>query len=253
MNCVGYVRISSLDQLSNTSIANQKQKIEAYANAKGYTLKGVFEDTCSGATTKRDGLEKLRSRLEDGDINLVIVLKVDRIARSTIDGLTLIKEWHSKNISFISINENIETTTAIGESFLSLLLVFATLERQIIKERLVSGKNHKLQSGARVNGNLLGYRWLNGEFVVNEDEAKLVETAFKMASKGSSCAEIADHLNGLGATTKRNSRFSYHSIYRMLQNPIYAGQGMMYKGKLLPTTIKPIVSKYLWKKAISQK
>ncbi len=180
-------------------------------------------------------------------------MKVDRLVRSTLAGLQLIKEWHSKNISFVSINENIETASAIGESFLSLLLVFAQLERKIIGERLAAGREQRIKTGHRVCGNLLGYSWVNGAFVVNEDEAKLVETAFKMASRGSSCAEIADHLNGLGATTKRNNQFTYHSIYRMLQNPIYAGQGMVYKSKLLPSSIRPIVSKYLWKKAISKK
>ena len=138
MKAVGYIRVSTSEQADNgISLDNQKHKIETWANLKDLDLVEVISDEgLSGKNLKRDGIKRLIQLIETRQIDSVIVYKLDRLSRKTKDLLYLFEDVFNKyNINFYSLNENIDTTTATGKFFLTLMGGLAQMERDLISER----------------------------------------------------------------------------------------------------------------------
>jgi DNA invertase Pin-like site-specific DNA recombinase len=125
----GYARVSSVTQ----SFDGQ---IEAL-RATGCTE--VFAEKFTGkAATDRKQLQALLVKTQRGDV--IIVTKIDRFARSTLDLLAMLKDLEARGVGFRSLGEPmIDTTSAHGELMLTLLGAFATFERRVIRERCAEG------------------------------------------------------------------------------------------------------------------
>lgn len=129
----GYARVSTKLQAKdgNSLEAQEKQLQEA-----GATL--IYKDAFTGTKADRPELDKLMHLLKDGD--RVIVTKLDRLARSTEDGLNLIKRWHEQGISIHVLNMGLIDNTPSGKLILTVMLAFAEFERDMICERTREGK-----------------------------------------------------------------------------------------------------------------
>lgn len=104
---VGYARISSDSQIENTSITEQKERIEAYAKSQGWKLERIFVDEgFTGSTDDRDGYKEMLEYIKkpDNEVSAIIVVKADRIHRSLKNLLILIEDVLEPNgIAFISV------------------------------------------------------------------------------------------------------------------------------------------------------
>lgn len=123
----GYARVSTLEQ-------NLDMQIDALQNAG---CEKIFEEKMTGKRNDRPELNKLLDQLRSGDT--LIVYKLDRLGRSTFKLLELVDEFEKKGIEFISIKDNIDTSTAIGKAMFRMLAVLAEMERDIIAERTQEG------------------------------------------------------------------------------------------------------------------
>lgn len=123
----GYARVSTIEQ----DVAIQR---EALTKA-GCTV--IREEKISGTTINRPELLTLLQFLRRGDT--LVVLRVDRLARDTHDLLTIVKDLESRGVALMIIGQNIDTRTATGKAFLSMLAVFAEFETNIRKERQLAG------------------------------------------------------------------------------------------------------------------
>ncbi|MFH1863492.1 MAG: recombinase family protein [bacterium] len=138
MKAIGYIRVSTSEQANEgISLDNQRYKIKTYADLKNLDLVEIISDEgISGKDLKRPGVEKLIHLIKSKKINSVIVYKLDRLTRKTKDLLYLFEDIFNKNnIHFYSLNENIDTTTAQGKFFLTLMGGMAQMERDLISER----------------------------------------------------------------------------------------------------------------------
>jgi len=124
-----YIRVSSIDQ-------NEDRQIIA-ANEMKVTQDCIFIDKQSGKNTKRPELQRLLSVVEKGDS--ITVEAISRFARNTRDLLSLIDELQEKGVEFISLKENIDTTTPTGKFMLTILGAVAELEREYILQRQAEG------------------------------------------------------------------------------------------------------------------
>lgn len=126
---IGYVRVSTDDQ--TTSL--QKDALIKY----GIDDRNIFEDKVSGSKDKRIGLEKALKFLKEGDT--LVVWKLDRLGRSLAHLIEIITTLKNRNVSFVSITEGMDTTTASGELFFHIFGALAQFERSLIQERVNAG------------------------------------------------------------------------------------------------------------------
>ena len=139
MSTYGYIRVSSTDQ-------NEDRQLIAMKTAK-VPQNNVFIDKQSGKNTKRPELQRLLSVLKTGDS--VTVEAISRFARNTRDLLSLIDKLNEKGVEFISLKENIDTTTPTGKFMLTILGAVAELEREYILQRQAEGISAAKLRGVR--------------------------------------------------------------------------------------------------------
>lgn len=128
---VGYMRVSSIDDRQNVDL--QRDALIA----AGVDERHLHSDKASGARDDRPGLKSCLADLRSGDY--LIVWKLDRLGRSLPHLLSIINDLKSRGISFRSLTEQMDTTTAQGELFFSLLGALAQYERSLTQERVNAG------------------------------------------------------------------------------------------------------------------
>ena len=134
MNIYGYGRVSGKIQIKNNSFADQeKQMREKYGDALKF-----YKEQYTGSTTDRPVLNEVMGMLESGDI--FVVTKLDRLARTTLEGLELIQKLFSMGVTVHILNIGILENTSMGQFFITCLLAVAELERVMIIERMMSGR-----------------------------------------------------------------------------------------------------------------
>jgi DNA invertase Pin-like site-specific DNA recombinase len=124
---IGYARVSTEDQ-------NAQLQIDALEAAG--CLK-VFTDKASGALAKRTQLDKMLEQLRPDDV--VVVWRLDRLGRSLKNLIDLAKDLADRGVGFRSLSETIDTTTANGRLFFSIMGALAEFERDLIRERTNAG------------------------------------------------------------------------------------------------------------------
>lgn len=129
----GYARVSTkLQETDGNSLEAQEEQLRASGAVE------IYRDTFTGTKAERPELERLKRKLVAGD--KVIVTKLDRLARSTEDGLSLIKEWAEQGISIHVLNMGLIDHTPTGKLILTVMLGFAEFERDMIVERTQEGR-----------------------------------------------------------------------------------------------------------------
>jgi len=124
---IGYARVSTDEQKEDAQLDALK-KIEC---------ERVFIEKCSGKSKNRPELERMMDTLREGDV--VIVQRLDRLGRSLKDLIELLDNFKNNGVQFISLNEKIDTTTAIGELAFHMIGSIAQFERRLISERTKAG------------------------------------------------------------------------------------------------------------------
>ena len=135
-----YVRVSTEHQRENYSIAEQTDRLTAFCAAKDITIGRIYTDGgYSGGTLRRPATAGYAVPSPEYDV--VIVYKLDRLSRSQKDTLLLIEDYFlAKQVDFISVCENFDTSTPLGRAMIGMLSVFAQLEKEQITERFTMGR-----------------------------------------------------------------------------------------------------------------
>ncbi len=154
MKAVGYIRVSTEQQVQEgVSLESQKAKIEAYCSLKEMNLIEIIEDAgVSAKNLKREGMKRILDICKKKKCDAVIVLKLDRMFRSTIDALQTTKLFSKHGVAFHSIQETIDTDSAMGKFFFSLLSSIAELERNTISDRTKQALEYKRLNGEKTGG-----------------------------------------------------------------------------------------------------
>lgn len=144
-----YYRISTRDK---QSIDMQKKSIHDYCDREHIQIVKEYEDIGqSGKKESRPGFDAMLNDMRQGLFNCIVVYKLDRIGRSLSHLVKLFEEFRNKDISFISVTQNINTSTPEGRMFLHMLMVLAEYERELIVNRINDGL-----AEARSKGTILG-------------------------------------------------------------------------------------------------
>ena len=239
-----YPRVSTTEQATEGhSIGEQIERLEKYCDAMGWTIYKAYTDPgYSGASLDRPGLQALIKDVKAGKVDKVLVYKLDRLSRSQKDTLYLIEDVFLKNnTDFVSITENFDTSSPFGIAMIGILSVFAQLEREKIKERMLMGREARAKKGfySPSKNILIGYDYVDGLLQVNPYEKMIVNEVFDLFNAGTQIRTIAGIMNKKGLS---HSFGEWHdiSVKRVLQNRHYIGE-VKYQKKWYPGIHTPIV------------
>lgn len=231
-----YARVSSTEQAEEGySIHEQRRVLKEYCDKHGYDVYDEYVDSgISGKNiTGRPEVQRLLRDAEDRKFDIVIVWKMNRLARKSLDLLSIVDKLSSKNIAFRSYMESYETETPSGKLQFQMMAAIAEYERNNIAENVKMGMKARAMEGRWNGGVVLGYdivevpgdnkKRRNTSLVINEAEAEIVRLIFTMYIQGHGYKYITSHLNRLGYKTKRKKDFSVGSIQGVISNPVHAG------------------------------
>jgi len=136
MKAALYARVSSRDQ---KTIPDQLADLRDYCERRGWTIAGEYFEKESGARDTRPRRYELLQAAFQNTFDVVVVWKLDRWSRSTLDALLSLAELNARNIAFVSTTEGLDFTTPFGRAMAGMLAVFAQLERETTLERVRSG------------------------------------------------------------------------------------------------------------------
>jgi DNA invertase Pin-like site-specific DNA recombinase len=209
MTTIGYCRVSTEDQArEGISLDNQKSKIEAYCHLKDLNLSEIVEDAgLSAKNLKRPGVQKVLRLARKKKISAVVVYKLDRIFRSTMDALETTKMFERHGVSFHSIEETLDTQSAMGRFFFTLTAALAEMERRIIGERTMAALSHKRKKNEKTGGDVpYGYDLSPGGILIKNDaEQKVIRLIRRLHRDGYSLRKICRELEREGHLTKRGN------------------------------------------------
>ncbi|HMN42253.1 MAG TPA: recombinase family protein [Phycisphaerales bacterium] len=189
---IGYVRVSTTEQgVSGLGLAAQRSAIEAACSQRGWTLAGVEEDIASGKSTNgRHGLARAIQRIEGGEAEALIVTKLDRLARSSLDFANHLDRARRAGWSLVILDLGLDTASTIGQFTASVMAAVAELERAMIGDRTRQALAEAKKRGTRL-GRPDRYR------VTEEVRCRVVTER----AEGRSLRAIADGLTSDGIPT----------------------------------------------------
>jgi DNA invertase Pin-like site-specific DNA recombinase len=204
---IGYARVSTGDQ-------NYGLQLDALRKAG---CEPILPEKASGkAGIERPVRDRILRDLGRGDT--LTVWKLDRLGRSIIELQAIVADLERRGVKFRSLTESIDTSTAQGRLFFTLLAAFAEFERAQIVERTKAGKAARVAGGLHPGGPRT-YGFAVDRSTVVDDEAKVLADAAAKVLDGGSLARLVDTLNALQVPAKRGGTWNETTLRRMLLNP----------------------------------
>lgn len=240
-----YKRVSTNEQAKEGySLDEQERKCRAAIESKGWTCTHVYEDAgISGGTMERKDLQAMIADIERGNVDVVVIWKLDRLSRRQRDTLTIIEDILMANdVALMSLNETLDTSTPWGRAMIGILSSFNQMELENIRERMTMGRNSKAHKGDYAGGRVpFGYKAVEKQLVIEPKEAEIVRFIYDQYAAQSTYKQIAAELTKrryLGRSGKPiststiqsilNNERTYHGYYR------YGKDGEWVKGQHEP-------------------
>jgi site-specific DNA recombinase len=244
VRCALYTRKSTEEGLEQefNSLDAQREAGEAYVasqKGEGWTCLPIRYDDggFTGGNMERPALRRLLSDIEAGQVDAVVVYKVDRLSRSLLDFARMMATFDQRQVSFVSVTQQFNTATSMGRLVLNVLLSFAQFEREIISERTRDKIAATRRKGKWTGGSpILGYDVdPNGtRLVVNAEEAERVRAIFALYLEQQALVPVVEELERRAWVNKcwltraghrrGGLRFTKTNLHRLLTNVCYAGQ-----------------------------
>ncbi len=253
--CAVYTRKSCEDglELEYNSLDAQYDSAVSYIRsqaANGWRLveKRYDDGGFSGGNTNRPALRQLLADIEAGEIDIVVVYKIDRLSRSLCDFTDLSRTFERHGVSFVSVTQQIDTSCPAGRMLLNILMTFAQFEREMtsdrIKDKMLATRRRGMWTGGYAP---YGYRIENKRLVVDPERAEAVRFVFRRYAETGSPKTVAAEVTERFGARADGVEWTTGNVYRTLRNCIYAGMmphkrtGQTFKGQH-----EPIVDESLW-------
>ena len=261
MRAAIYCRRSVSDDSAFTSIDAQREACEAYVASQkhaGWTLINArYEDMgFSGGNLARPAMTQLLADVKAGMIDIIVVHKVDRLSRSLIDFSRIADLLQSVDASFVSVTQQIDTSTPHGKLLMNQLLLFAEFERDMIADRTRTKMAAARKKGKHVGGMpVLGYDIVEKQLVINEEEAERVRAIYGLYLELRTVRKVVAEVNRRGWKTKRHTtakrvwggkNWTVGTLHRLLANVTYTGK-IKYGDAIHPGEHEAIIDPALWK------
>src|SRR5262249_1796505 len=209
MQAIGYVRVSTVRQADHgVSLEAQEAKIRAMATIHSAELVEVIVDGGESAKSlNRPGLQRLLALINAGQVQAVIVAKLDRLTRSVKDLCHLLELFEKRKVALISVAESLDTASASGRLVITIMAAVSQWEREAIGERTRDALRHKRSQGHRVGNIPFGCRLAADGQHLEPDAAEqaALQEIRRLRQQGTSLRGIAAALNGRAYRTRRGT------------------------------------------------
>jgi len=222
MKAIGYARVSTDKQADRgVSLEAQAEKIRAMAVVHNANLFDIIVDVGESAKSlNRPGMARLLALVDAGEVQTVIIAKLDRLTRSVKDLCTLLERFERRSVALISVAESLDTGCAAGRLVLNIMTAVSQWEREAIGERTRDALSHKRSNGERVGNIPFGSRLADdGEHLEPDplEQAALTEIR-RLRTEGTAMRTIAANLNQRAYQTRRGTPWSLESVARVLKS-----------------------------------
>lgn len=269
IRCAIYTRKSSEEGLEQSfnSLDAQREASEAFIASQrheGWRLLTTRYDDggYSGGTMERPALKQLLEDVAANKIDVIVVYKVDRLTRSLADFAKIVEALDAREVSFVSVTQQFNTTTSMGRLTLNILLSFAQFEREVTGERIRDKVSASKRKGMWMGGNVpLGYDVRNRKLIVNAKEADLVRDIFNLYLELGCVSKLKIRMDEQGSKSKARTSaagtksggkpFARGGLYKILNNRIYLGE-ISHKGNHYPGEHDSIIHRQLWDRVQAQ-
>jgi DNA invertase Pin-like site-specific DNA recombinase len=209
------------------SLDAQEERIRAYCAMMQLELVEVIrEEGVSGARPLglRPGGERLLKAIATGQAQHVVALKLDRLFRDAEDALSQTKAWDRAGVALHLVDmggQTINTASAMGRFFLSMMASFAELERNLIAERTAAALQHKKANRRAYAPTPYGFKRIGERLEADEREQAILARIFEAHRSGKSLNAIARELDADGVPTKQGGRWSAATVRYILRNNLH--------------------------------
>lgn len=233
LRVAAYARVSTGSEDQLVSLETQIKHYESYIKTNPtWEFAGLYYDEGITGTKKEKRPELLRmiTDCEHRKIDLIVTKSISRFARNTMDCLGLVRKLTKLGISVYFESENINTGSMESELMLSILSGLAEGESASIAENNKWSIQKRFQNGTyKIGCSPYGYNAVNGELVINEQQAEIVRLIFSEALSGKGTHKIAKELNAKGLKGKNGGRWTSSTIRGMIGNEKYIGDAIFQK------------------------
>jgi DNA invertase Pin-like site-specific DNA recombinase len=263
--CAIYIRVSTemqAKQQSSTLDSQTKYCKKFLSLHPDWELTDVYrEEGVSGTTLNRPQFQRLLNDVRQKKFDLLLVNDIDRLGRNLKDFLNVWQIFDENQVKFISINQNLDTTSIMGKALIQLLMVFAELESNMTKQRTTQKRRYDVvEKGRWIGGRVpVGYDYDKKTKLlsINQKDADFVRLVFKLYLQRQSMWKVVDTLNIQGYRTKPfttkdqpkgNLPINQNYINRILKSKLYAGF-VPYKETWHQGTHPAIISEEIYNKS----
>jgi DNA invertase Pin-like site-specific DNA recombinase len=260
MQAIGYIRISRVGGRSGESFISpdvQRERIAAYATAHGHTIVDYVTDKDqSGGTMDRPGFARALGMIESGKADGLIVAKLDRFSRTLKGALDTIADLRESGAELVSVAEQFDTTTPMGNAMLSITLVFAEMTRDQITADWATSREKAIERGVYVSKHVpLGYRRVDAigpsgrrvamPLQIDPEAAERVRAGFAARARGVGLSECSRIMGLVSPTT--GQAVPQTAMY-ILRNRAYLGESR-HGDYVNPAAHEPIVGRDVFEQA----
>ena len=228
-----YCRVSTGTDEQHVSLETQKSHYEELINANpDWQFAGLYYDEGISGTSKekRPALKRMVEDCRAGKIDRILVKSLSRFARNTADCLELTRKLLDLGVTIYFEKENLDTGSMESELLLSIMSNLAESGSVSMSENYKWGVRHRFENGTfKIGYAPYGYDSKDGEFTINEDEAKWVRWIFSEALNGKASNAIAKQLNDLKVPSRRSGHWTATTIRHILTNEKYVGACLLQK------------------------
>ena len=255
IRCAIYTRKSTEEGLEQdfNSLDAQREACEAYIKSQmheGWVLldKQYNDGGYSGGTMERPAFKELLKDIENDEIDIVVVYKVDRL-NTFFDGFfKIIDIFDNHNASFVSITQHFNTTTSMGRLTLNILLSFAQFEREVTGERIRDKFEASRKKGLWLSG-ACPYGYEKDEHHMlhpQQPYADNVRIIYESYLEIKNVLKLKKYLAEQKILTRSGKELAKGSLYHILSNKVYLGK-IIHKNKEYNGQHEPILSEELFK------
>jgi site-specific DNA recombinase len=261
-----WIRVSTEDQAQGESPEHHLARARAYATAKGWTVKEVYDlaGVSGKSVMEHPEAKRMLADIRKGHIAGLIFSKLARLARNTRELLDFADIFRDCNADMISLQETIDTSTPAGRLFFTMIAAMAQWEREEIADRVKASVVIRAKLGKSINGRApYGYQWKDKKLVPHPEEAPIRRKAYELFLQHRRKGTVAKLLNAAGYRTRDKVIWRDTQVARVLAES--SAKGIYYfnrskkhgdwKQTLKPESewgkvaCEPIIPESLWQQA----